>query len=424
MNETALKVEQWPIDRLIEYVRNPRKNDSVVDQMAAAIREFGFRVPICAKSDGTIVDGHLRLKAARKLGLTEVPVALADELTDAQVKAFRLLANRSANWAEWDNDLLKLEFVDLGELGFDLSLTGFGELELTALMADKTEGLTDPDDAPPLPEHPVSQPGDLWLLGRHRLLCGDSTVATDVERVLGGVEPDCIISDPPYCSGGFQESSKFIGSIGSAGKKHRAGAVFAGGIANDKLSTRGHFALLKEAFSLGNAPLLYVFTDWRMWISVFDMASTCGYVVRSMIVWDKGSGGMGAGWRTQHELILFGARTKVNFDGTKSLGNVISAKRTGNPLHPTQKPVEIISAILSVTDMAKIIYDPFMGSGTTAIAAEQEGRQCNGLELSPAFVDVTVKRWQDFTGKQATLDGDGRAFDEITAQRQPQPAAA
>jgi ParB-like chromosome segregation protein Spo0J len=170
-----LKVEQWQIDCLVEYARNPRKYDAAVDRMVAAIREFGFRIPICAKSDGTVVDGHLRLKAARKLGLAEVPVALADELTDAQIKAFRLLANRSASWAEWDSELLPLELGDLKELGFDLSLTGFGEIELGTLLADKTEGLTDPDDAPAVPEHPVTQPGDLWLLGRHRLLCGDST---------------------------------------------------------------------------------------------------------------------------------------------------------------------------------------------------------------------------------------------------------
>ena len=193
-----LTVEQWPIDRLIEYVRNPRKNDAAVDQMAAAIREFSFRIPIVAKSDGSVVDGHLRLKAARKLGLTEVPVALADELSDAQIKAFQLLANRSATWAEWDNELLTLELGDLKELGFDLALTGFNELELGTLFADKTDGLTDPDDAPAIPEHPVSQTGDLWLLGRHRLLCGDSTVATDVERVLGGVAPHLMVTDPPY----------------------------------------------------------------------------------------------------------------------------------------------------------------------------------------------------------------------------------
>src|ERR1700758_3862270 len=160
-----LMVEQWPIDRLIEYARNPRKNDAVVDQMAGAIREFGFRIPIVAKSDGSVVDGHLRLKAARKLGLTEVPVALADELTDARIMAFRLLANRSASWAEWETELLTLELGDLQALGFDLELTGFGDVELGALLADKTEGLTDPDEAPPVPEHTVSQTGDLWLLG-------------------------------------------------------------------------------------------------------------------------------------------------------------------------------------------------------------------------------------------------------------------
>jgi len=183
MDSKALKVEQWPIERLIEYARNPRKNDSEVDRMASAIREFGFRIPIVAKSDGSVVDGHLRLKAARKLGLAEVPVALADELTDAQIKAFRLLANRSASWAEWDNELLALELGDLKELGFDLTLTGFGEVELGALLADKTEGLTDPDDAPAAPEHPVTQTGDLWLLGA-KVSCPKCHKTTPLERAI------------------------------------------------------------------------------------------------------------------------------------------------------------------------------------------------------------------------------------------------
>lgn len=170
-----LTVEQWPIDKLIPYARNPRKNDEQVDRMASAIQEFGFRIPIVARSDGSVVDGHLRLKAARKLGLTEVPVALADELTPSQVKAFRLLANQSANWAEWDTELLKLELEELKADGYDMELTGFDDGELLELVEDAGEGMTDPDDVPLVEdgEAIISKRGDIWILGDHRLMCGD-----------------------------------------------------------------------------------------------------------------------------------------------------------------------------------------------------------------------------------------------------------
>ena len=168
-----LTVEPWPLARLIPYARNPRKNDAAVDRMCAAIREFGFRIPVVARSDGTVIDGHLRLKAAQRLGLADVPVALADDLSEAQIKAFRLLANRSAAWAEWDDELLALELQDLQGLGYDLALTGFDAGELKSLMEDgPATGLTDEDAIPAPPAEPVTRPGDLWVLGPHRLLCG------------------------------------------------------------------------------------------------------------------------------------------------------------------------------------------------------------------------------------------------------------
>ena len=182
-----LKVETWPIERLVEYARNPRKNDEQVERMKAAIKEFGFRIPVVAKSDGSLVDGHLRLKAARALGLKEVPVALADELTETQVKAFRLLANQSANWAEWDSDLLKLELEELEADGFDCDIIGFDEDTLEALGDAAIEADAEKEDeVPDAPEKPVSVLGDLWVLGEHRLLCGDSTKAESFENVMGG----------------------------------------------------------------------------------------------------------------------------------------------------------------------------------------------------------------------------------------------
>src|SRR5438552_3317037 len=193
----ANHIELWPIDKLVAYARNPRKNDAAVDRMCSSIREFGFKIPCLARSNGEVVDGHLRLKAARKLGITEVPVILCDEWTPAQVKAFRLLVNRSVTWADWDEELLALELQELKESDFDLSLTGFDPKEIDDLML-----VPDDDDrantVPPLPDNPVSRVGDLWLCGKHRVLCGDCTNPDNVARLLGERKPFLMVTDPPY----------------------------------------------------------------------------------------------------------------------------------------------------------------------------------------------------------------------------------
>src|SRR5260370_14211479 len=186
----------WPIDRLIFYARNPRKNDAAVDRMCGSIREFGFKIPVLARSDGEVVDGHLRLKAARKLGITEVPVILCDEWTPAQVKAFRLMVNRSVTWADWDEDLLSLVLQELNASDFDLSLTGFDPREIDELLAIPEE--EEANAVPPVPENPVSRPGDLWLCGKHRILCGDSTSAEAVAKLLGDRKPKLMVTDPHY----------------------------------------------------------------------------------------------------------------------------------------------------------------------------------------------------------------------------------
>jgi ParB-like chromosome segregation protein Spo0J len=192
----SLEVQTWSIDRLIFYARNPRKNDSAIDRMCSSIREFGFKIPVLARSDGELVDGHLRLKAARKLGITEVPVILCDEWTPAQVRAFRLMVNRSVTWAEWDDELLALELQELNEAEFDLSLTGFDpkEIDDLLLVADDDQA----DSVPPVSDNPVSRSGDLWICGKHRVLCGDSTNADDVVRLLGERKPALMVTDPPY----------------------------------------------------------------------------------------------------------------------------------------------------------------------------------------------------------------------------------
>jgi ParB-like chromosome segregation protein Spo0J len=195
----ADKVERWPIEKLIPYAKNARTHsDAQIAQIAASIKEWGWTIPVLVDESGSLIAGHGRILAARQLGITEIPTMMARGWTDAQVKAYRLADNQLALNAAYDPELLRLELGELNLGGFDLRLTGFGDLELKDILAKRTEGLTDPDDAPPVPEHPVTRTGDLWLLGRHRLLCGDSTVATDVERLMSGSEADIVFTSPPY----------------------------------------------------------------------------------------------------------------------------------------------------------------------------------------------------------------------------------
>ncbi|MDQ7831363.1 MAG: DNA modification methylase [Desulfovibrionaceae bacterium] len=397
-----LKTESWPIERLVPYVRNPRKNDEQVERMVAAIREFGFRIPVVAKSDGTVVDGHLRLKAARKLGLTEVPVALADELTDVQVKAFRLLANRSANWAAWDEDLLALELEELQAMAFDVSLTGFDLGEIDSLLAKPTtEGLTDPDEVPETPEEPVSKPGDVWILGRHRLMCGDSTSANDVDRLLTGVRPHLMVTDPPY---GVEYDPAWRNDALSGQKTKRTGAV----LNDDRADWR-------EAWALFPGDVAYVWHGALHAATVTESLVACGFGIRSQIIWAKERLVLSRGhYHWMHEPCWYAVKGKAHWSGDRkqvTVWNIASKGQDADTIHGTQKPVECMKRPMeNNSSPGQAVYEPFSGSGTTIIAAEITGRACLAMELNPAYVDVAVKRWEDFTGEKAVLEGeeDGR----------------
>jgi DNA modification methylase len=406
----AHKVEQWEIGRLAPYAKNTRKHDAAqIEQIRASMRQFGWTMPVLVRESGTVITGHGRLLAGLAEGYAEVPVIVAAGWSDAQCRAYGIADNRLSETSRWDDELLKLELGDLREGGFDLGALGFDSASIGALLGTGgLTGLTDPDAVPEPPEKPTTIVGDLWVLGRHRVLCGDATSVGDVERLLSGAAIDMILTDPPYCSGGFQEVGKAAGSVGTRGTEM---------VANDTLSTRGYMALMKATIPAFNAGVVYVFTDWRMWINLFDVVESSGFGVRNMIVWDKGTPGMGVGWRMQHELIMCGIRVKSPFNPKKAQGNVIASKRTGNILHAVQKPVDLLTAILEVTDMAKTVADPFCGSGGTVIAAEMTGRTSFAMELMPSYTDVTIKRWQDFTGLNATLDGDGRNFDVLEEER-------
>lgn len=389
------------IDQLKPFESNPRHiTPKQYERLVASLRENGYHQRILATEDYRIIGGHQRIKALRELGFAVVRVLVPDSvITDAQFR--RLLIQDNIPFGEFDKAMLIAEFpkAELVAWGMPAEWCQFGKTN---------KGTRDEDDAPALPTTPVTQIGDTWLLGEHRLHCGDATIPGHVEKMTGGGKVDCILTDPPYCSGGFQEAGKSAGSIGSL-QIHKGGR-FEGGIANDKLSTRGYMALMKSVIGLIPAGVIYAFTDWRMWINLFDVAESSGFNVRNMVVWDKETPGMGMGWRMQHELILFGVRGTVKFDNHKAVGNVLKAKRTGNLLHPTQKPVEILESIINLTDMAETFADPFAGSGSVLLAAEKCGRKCYSMELSPQFCDVIVTRWQEFTGKQATHAVTGAPF--------------
>jgi len=403
-----MKIEQWPIERLIHYANNPRKNDHAVEQVAAAIHAFGFRVPIIAKSDGTIVDGHLRAKAAAKLKLKTVPVVLADDMTDTQIKAFRLSVNRMAELAEWDNELLKLEFEEIKLDGFDLELTGF-DSEFLEELESKTEGLTDPDDVPELKPDPKSKLGDVWLLGNHRVMCGDSTDAASVAILMNGQKADLVHTDPPYnVAYSNQDRPK-------AGKKDL------GTIANDEMADEEFKRFLDGAFFNSfdfskDDSSIYIWYASKETINFHAAAAAAaGWSINQQIIWKKPML-LGRGkYQWAHEPCVFGVKGSPYFtsDRTKTTVWDFGGYDKSKNVHPTQKPIILCEeAINNSSKSGHLILDLFLGSGSTLIACEKTGRHCYGMEISPQYVDVILKRWQDFTGKKAVRE-DGLEFDSL-----------
>lgn len=306
---------------------------------------------------------------AKRLGYADNAIAAIDWNPDGAI-----LAALAADDDKLIRDMIAADAASMAAVLAAANGNGSGDAEPQISRADE------------LNEIWKVKPGDMFTVGSHRLLCGDCTVRADVERVMGGEKADCILTDPPYCSGGFQEAGKKSGSIGTRGEEM---------IANDTLSTRGYISLMKSVLSLAECGVVYIFTDWRMWVNLFDVCESSGYGVRNMIVWDKQSPGMGRGWRSQHELIMAAMRVTQPFDPHKAQGNVIQSDRTGNQLHPTEKPVDLLQKILDVTDIAKVIYDPFAGSGPVMVACQNLNRKCRAIELSPVYVAVCLQRVAD-----------------------------
>jgi len=412
-----LAIEWWPIDRPIPYARNPRMApDEAIAKVAGSIQEFGWRQPIVVDTDRVIIAGHTRLLAAQRLGLEKVPVHVASELTPAQAKAFRIADNRSAQETSWDSELLPLELEELLGLQVDLALTGFDAEELNAILAKPTEGLTDPDEVPEPPEEPVSKPGDLWLCGDHRLLCGDATKAEDVERLMDGKRAGLMATDPPYLvdyDGGNHPPSEGNKGLkdgkktGQSADKHwdvyldHAAAV---GFYHDFLTVALELALRPDVAVYQCFGAMRTEVIWQAWRDV-------GLLSHQVIIWKKNRAILTYSWFLwDYEVVMVGwpqghkpkrnppANERAVWEIDATEGNEASV----GSVHPTIKPVELIRRPISWhTKPGELIYEPFSGSGTALIAAEMTGRKCCALELSPAFVDVAVARWEAFSGESA-----------------------
>lgn len=404
----ADKVERWPVARLVPYARNARTHSAAqVDQIAASIKEWGWTNPVLVAEDDTIIAGHGRVLAARKLRISEVPVMVAAGWSEAQKKAYAIADNKLTLNGGWDEELLGLELGALEVLGFDLDLIGFSEAERAALAAHGNVGLTDPDEVPELPEEAASAAGDVWLLGQHRLLCGDSTSAADVRKVLGTVKPHLMVTDPPY------------GVDYEPGWRKRAGVNLnkakLGKVANDDRAD------WREAWTLFPGSVAYVWHASRHASTVQDSLTAVGFEVRSQIIWAKDRFALSRGhYHYQHEPCWYAVRGTAAWHGDRKQSTLwqIAARDDAGHGHGTQKPVECMKRpIENNSSPGQAVYEPFCGSGTTIIAAEITGRFCHAIELMPQYVDVAVERWQAFTGDTAKLEADGKSFAAVTTER-------
>jgi DNA modification methylase len=408
----APKIEQRSVAKLIPYAANSRTHsDAQVAQIAASIKEFGWTNPILVSGDNSIIAGHGRLMAARKLDMEEVPVIVLDHLSKAQQRALVIADNQLAMNAGWDMNMLKAEIEDLNLENFNLELLGFDDDFLDGLLETAPSGgNTDEDAVPEVPETPKTVLGDVWVLGNHRLMCGDSTSVTAFDQLMDGAKADMIFTDPPY--------GMSYGGGRAAGSTKKGALVKAHGmIINDDLQGNDLIALVRDAIATSSAltkegGALYACFTWRTYAEFEAGLESCGHKVKACIVWDKKSIGLGnSNYRPQHEFIFY---CGGQWYGDKSESDVwhMSRGATGKYVHPTQKPVELVERALSNSSKAgDVVIDCFGGSGSTLIACEKNNRHSRLMELDPKYCDVIIKRWQDFSGKVAIHAETGEAFD-------------
>ena len=414
----ADKVERRSIASLVPYARNARMHSAEqIDQIAASIREWGWTVPVLVDEADGIIAGHGRVLAAHKLGIAEIPVMVAAGWTAAQKRAYVLADNKLALNAGWDDAMLRVEIDDLQGTGFDLGLIGFSADEIAALTFDKNAGLTDPDEAPDAPAATVSELGDVWLLGKHRLVCGDCTDALVVGNALNGVKPHLMVTDPPY---GVEYDAAWRGHVRTAnGKRLSLGVHAKGKVENDGKAD------WREAWVLFPGDVAYV---WHAAMRVGESKQSleeAGFALRAQIIWAKNNFAISRGhYHFQHEPCWYAVRegsTGHWYGGHKqtSVWHIDKPQKSETG-HSTQKPVECMKRpIENNSSPGQAVYDPFVGSGTTIIAAEMTGRCCHAIELHPAYVDVAMMRWQNFTGQTAMFEATGETFVELMARRCP-----
>jgi DNA modification methylase len=403
-----LRLEFWSLDRLVPSPRNARTHsDAQVAEIAGSIRAFGFTNPILVGEGGDIIAGHGRLAAARLLGLADVPVIPLSGLTELQRRQLVLADNRIALNAGWDVEMLHLELQDLASMGADLKGLGFTERELAEALTPAEPGLTDEDQVPEVAATAVARPGDVWCLGAHRLACGDSTDPTTVAALLGDVMPNLMVTDPPY------------GVEYDPGWRHRSGVNRSsrrGTVLNDERADWG------AAWALFPGNIAYVWHGALHAATVAESLTKNGFVIRAQIIWAKERLVIGRGdYHWQHEPAWYAVRSKGNWTGDRkqtTLWSIPSRGQDAETVHGTQKPVECMRRpIVNNSSPGQAVYEPFLGSGTTLIAAQTTGRVCLAIELDPCYVDVAIRRWQDFTGEAATLFSDSRTHSQIATAR-------
>jgi site-specific DNA-methyltransferase (adenine-specific) len=396
---------------LIPYARNSRTHsDEQVTQIAASIKEFGFLNPVIIDGEKGIIAGHGRVMAAKKLGMTELPAVEASHLTDAQRRAYIIADNKLALNAGWDDEMLRVEFAELEGLDFDLELTGFSLDEIGALQIEEIPpGLTDEDAVPDVPVTPVTVEGDVWLLGRHRLMCGDSTSIDAVEQLCGGQAVDMWLTDPPY-------------NVAYEGKTKEALTI-----KNDKMGDDSFRQFLRDAYVAADAVMKSgaVFYIWHADSEGYNFrgaAFDAGWKIRQCLIWEKQTLVMGRqDYHWKHEPCLYGWKDGAGhlWAADRKQTTILKFDRPSrNAEHPTMKPVALFEyQMLNNTKGGDIILDSFGGSGTTMLAAEKNGRVSRLMELDPKYCDVIINRWQDFTGKTATLEATGETFEVLSNVR-------
>ena len=396
----ADKVEKWAIDKLIPYARNARTHsEEQVSQLAASIKEWGWTTPVLVDEQGGIIAGHGRTLAAQRLKMKEVPVMVAKGWSDAKKRAYVLADNKLAMNAGWDNEMLALELGEIGELGFDLDMTGFTAEEIEALTPEQIEpGLTDEDAVPEVPEQSVTVLGDVWILGKHRLMCGDSTSVDAVDKLMDGQKADVLFTDPPY---------------GINFKPQRGTHDI---ILNDNLDGAEFDDFLDGVFGAALATMkpdtyAFIWTGWSK-IGAFERSIQKFFKIQAMHIWVKNNFGIGYYSRPKHEPFYLCLNGKPVYPSTAP-ADVWDAPRVHKTVHSCEKPVLLITDILNTYHKNSLVLDLFGGSGSTLIACEKTNRYARLMELDPKYCDVIVKRWQEFTGKIATHAETGQPFAEV-----------